>query len=287
MNTFPSSWWRSDRPLVFGHRGASKVAPENTFAAFSAAAEAGADGIELDVHLSADGILVVSHNARVDKTTDGAGYINDLPLAELRSLDAGSHFGSEFAGERLPILEEVLDTFCGKLLVDIELKPQVRPGPDLAERVSEVLARLGVEDRVWVSSFKPYYLHRMRHVAPSIPCGLLFSPLNIGTLWLVPFTPFEAVHPQFTMVSRWFVKLMHSLRRKVITWTVDDVDRARGLARAGVDGIISDDPGGMLEALRGDSGDAEEGHRDALGSSSARRAIDVGCCQFVVGHEAL
>ncbi len=259
MNTFPASWWRSDRPLVFGHRGASKVAPENTFAAFTAAAGAGADGIELDVHLSADGMLVVSHNARVDKTTDGTGYINDLTLAELQRLDAGSYFGPEFAGERLPILEEVLDTFCGKLLVNIELKPQVRPGPDLAEAVSVVLARLQVEDRVWVSSFKPYYLHRMRQVAPSIPCGLLFSPLNIGTLWLVPVTPFEAVHPQFSMVSWWSVRLMHALRRKVITWTVDDIDRARRLAKAGVDGIISDDPGAVLEAVRGATGDAVDG----------------------------
>ncbi len=245
MTQFPSTWF-DKRPLVIGHRGASHEAPENTLAAFQAAVAAGADGVELDVHLTADGIPVVIHNARVDDTTDGVGLVNDLSLAEIRRLDAGSYLGAPgaFSGERIPTLEEVLVTHGQQLLINIELKGQIRPqaAAQLETVVAELVRRLGLQQRVWISSFKPYSLYQMRHAAPEIRCGLLYSPLSLGSAWLAPLTPFEALHPHTRLVWPWFVRLAHRLGKWVVVWTVDDVDRARELARAGVDAIITNDP---------------------------------------------
>jgi len=255
MAVFPDGWWRADRPLILGHRGASAVAPENTLAAFEAALSAGADGVELDVHLTADGVPVVIHNRRVDDTTEGRGYVNDLTLAEIQRLDAGCRFRGvgTFADQHIPTLEEVLVGFADRMVINIELKQQLRKDKDLVGTVASLVARLGVSERVWFSSFVPYYLHRMRRMAPAIPCGLLFTPLNVGTMWLAPFTPFEAVHPQVTAVlCPWFTRLYHRLGWRVVTWTVDDPDRIRRLTSSPtdiVDAIITNDPGRVLSVL--------------------------------------
>src|SRR5512134_3880205 len=105
----------ADHVLNFAHRGARKQAPENTLPAFRRAAQLGADGLELDVHLSADGIPVVIHDSRVDQTTDGTGAVSGKSLSELRELDAGVWFSPQFAGTRIPTLIEVLDEFGQQL----------------------------------------------------------------------------------------------------------------------------------------------------------------------------
>jgi glycerophosphoryl diester phosphodiesterase len=253
MKKLPESWFDGGA-LVIGHRGASHEAPENTMAAFQAAVAAGADGVELDVHLTSDGIPVVIHDARVDGTTDGTGLVNDLSLAEIRRLDAGSHSGATagshsgatdaFAGELVPTLEEVLASFGEQLLINIELKAQIRPQAQaqLETTVAELVRGLALQERVWVSSFKPYALYRMRQVAPEIGCGLLYSPLSLGAAWLAPITPFEALHPHLTLAPPWFVRLAHAMGKRVVVWTVDDVDRGASLLDAGVDVLITNNP---------------------------------------------
>src|SRR5512143_223381 len=109
------------RPLVFAHRGASKMAPENTLPAFEAAVRSGADGVELDVQYSSDGQLVVIHDLTLEALTDGTGRVTAHTLRELRALDAGYHFSPEFAGTRIPVLDEVLDLLRDRLLVNVEL----------------------------------------------------------------------------------------------------------------------------------------------------------------------
>jgi glycerophosphoryl diester phosphodiesterase len=267
MKKLPDSWF--DRgALVIGHRGASHEAPENTMAAFQAAVAAGADGVELDVHLTSDGVPVVIHDARVDGTTDGTGLVNDLSLAEIRRLDAGSHSGATggshsgatggshsgatgaFAGELVPTLEEVLAAFGELLLINIELKGQVRPQAQaqLETTVADLVRGLNLQERVWVSSFKPYSLHRMRRVAPEIACGLLYSPLSLGAAWLAPITPFEALHPHLTLAPPWFVRLAHGMGKRVVVWTVDDVARGTSLLDAGVDALITNNPRAFKES---------------------------------------
>ncbi|MGC8781706.1 MAG: glycerophosphodiester phosphodiesterase, partial [Anaerolineae bacterium] len=110
------------QPLIFAHRGACRVAPENTLPAFLAAMDLGADGVELDVQYSSDGKLMVIHNPSLEATTNGTGRVTAHTFDELRALDAGAHFAAEFAGTPIPTLDEVLELAAGRLLVNIELK---------------------------------------------------------------------------------------------------------------------------------------------------------------------
>ncbi|MBN1922994.1 MAG: glycerophosphodiester phosphodiesterase [Anaerolineae bacterium] len=249
MATFPTTW-PQHRPLILGHRGASHAAPQNTLAAFHKAAAMGADGVELDVHLSADGVPVVIHDALVNATTDGSGAVADLSLAELQSLDAGVRFNPSFAGERIPTLEEVLAAVGQQLIINIELKAFARRDAALEKAVVTLVRRLGLVDRVWFSSFKPYALVRARSEAPEIPCGLLYDGLGLGAQLLRPITPHEALHPHHGLLSRARIQRAHKRGLWVATWTVDDVARAQTLAEWGVDAIITNEPERLLAALR-------------------------------------
>ena len=119
--------WDSSAPLVIAHRGASMYAPENTLAAFELAIEMGADAIELDTMLTADGIPIVIHDHSLDRTTDGIGSVSSKTVAELKLLDAGSAFDIRFAGERIPTLEEVFSAVGKKIMINVELKNYVSP----------------------------------------------------------------------------------------------------------------------------------------------------------------
>ncbi len=110
------------RPFLWAHRGASSVAPENTMSAFAAAVACGADGLELDIHLSRDGIPVVIHDETLDRTTDGQGQVGDKTWPQLQMLDAGSWFSTDFAGESIPALENVLESFGGQVRLNLEIK---------------------------------------------------------------------------------------------------------------------------------------------------------------------
>lgn len=246
MAHFPDAWWH-ERPLILGHRGASAVAPQNTLAAFRKAAEVGADGVELDVHLSADGVPVVIHDARVDATTDGVGRVAEMPLAQLRALDASGGL-LEFAGEPIPTLEEVLAEVGQRLLINIELKSDDATG-HLEAAVADVVRRLDLSRRVWFSSFKPYSLFRIRQQIPEVPCGLLYGAGSFLLGVLKPLTPYEALHPAAPFVTRSGVHRAHQRGLRVFAWTVDDSVKAQFLADVGVDGLITNDPAALLRTL--------------------------------------
>jgi len=245
MAQFPKFWWR-ERPLIFGHRGACHAAPQNTLAAFRRAAEMGADGVELDVHLTVEGIPVVIHDERVDATTDGSGRVAELTLPQIKELDAGARFDVAFAGERVPTLEEVLAEVGQRLIINIELKPSTRGSGGLEEAVVAVVRRMGMLERVWFSSFKPYALYWIRQQEPSVPCGLLYSPLTFGSRLLAPVTPHEALHPHHSLVRESLVRRAHRRGLRVVTWTVDDEDKAKRFAEWGVDVIITNEPERLL-----------------------------------------
>ena len=250
LSRFPDLWQRGQplgRPFVLGHRGASHAAPQNTLAAFRKAADVGADGIELDVHLSRDGVPVVIHDASVDATTDGQGLVREMTLAQLEALDAGAHFAPDFAGERIPTLVAVLAEVGARLWINIELKADQTAA--LVPAVVALVKRMEMADRVWFSSFKPYALYRVRALAPDIPCGLLYSPLHLGTMLLKPFTPHEALHPYKDMITERAVRRAHRRGLRVFAWTLDDPDIARRFAAWGVDGIITNEPAEILAAL--------------------------------------
>lgn len=234
------------RVLNFAHRGARRQAPENTLPAFTLAAELGADGIELDVHLSLDGVPVVIHDRRVDRTSDGSGPVGRRSLVELRRLDAGGWFAPEFAGTRIPTLYEVFEEVGQWLLINIELKDS---GPDdrLAERVVDVVRRAGMTHRVMFSSFDLFVLRRARRLAPEIPVGYLYVsdlslPMVRGWLARSMLGPHPAHHPHFSSVNERYMAWARRHKLRVNVWTVNEVDDIRRMAALGVDMIMSDYP---------------------------------------------
>src|SRR5215213_10951386 len=141
------------RPRVFGHRGAMGHAPENTFASFELALTLGVDAIELDVHLSADDQVVVIHDDDLSRTTDGQGVVRDRTLAELQRLDAGARFDAQYAGQRIPTLDEVLAWARGRCVLDIEIKGGPDPYPGIEQRVVDLIRRHVMTEQAIVISF--------------------------------------------------------------------------------------------------------------------------------------
>ncbi len=238
-------------PLIFGHRGAAAHAPENTLPAFERALELGADGIELDVALSADGVPVVIHDDTLDRTTNGTGPVGACRLAELAALEAGypARFGARFAGTRLPTLEDVFAQFGQQAVINVELKRAHARAQALAEAVVALIDRYGLQARVIVSSFQLSHLRRVRALRPGLAIGVLYNTRAAGeraqralTAALAPGRPPEADHPAVWGLTPEAVAARHARGCRVNTWTVNHAADLRSLAAAGVDGVITDDP---------------------------------------------
>ncbi|MCS7220468.1 MAG: glycerophosphodiester phosphodiesterase [Anaerolineae bacterium] len=241
-----------ERPLIFAHRGAKAVAPENTIPAFLKAIELGADGVELDVQFSADGALVVIHNVMLDETTNGHGRVTAHTLEELKALDAGSWFAPEFAGTRLCTLEEALDAIGHRLLVNIEMKSFSMGNDGMAEQVAEIIRRRNLYDQVIVSSFNPFTLRRLKKVDPRIETGLLYAPglpIYLSRAWLRPWAKPDALHPEYVMVDEAYMRWARQRGYPVNVWTVNEPDEMRKMIALGVNAIITDYPDRLRELL--------------------------------------
>jgi len=241
-----------NRPLNFGHRGASAVAPENTLAAFQKARELGAHGVELDVMLSADGEVMVRHDDELERTTDGHGRVRDLTLTELKALDAGSWFGPQFAGERIPMLREVCIWATRDMLLNIELKSVAITRTPLEERTVAIVREFGLERRVVLSSFNPFSLRRVRQIAPELHSGLLYSedlPAYLRRAWLRPLARPAALHPHYPMVTDSYLEWARAKGYRVNVWTVDDAAEMQRLIAQRVDMIITNRPDTLAALL--------------------------------------
>jgi glycerophosphoryl diester phosphodiesterase len=233
------------QPIIFAHRGASAHAPENTLAAFELALEMQADGIELDVKLSADEKVVVHHDPTLDRTTDGTGRIQKFSLAELKKLDAGSFFSEKYRGERIPSLDEVFEAVGKRTFINVELTNYKTPGDHLVEAVCILIKKHNMQKRVLFSSFLASNLSKAGSYLPEVPRGLLALPKILGT-WArsfgFSFGKYQALHPFVKDVTQQEVARVHRLYRRVHVWTVNDERDMRRLFNWGVDGIFTDDP---------------------------------------------
>lgn len=244
---WPEPGQQSSKIEVVAHRGASGYAPENTMAAFDKAVEMGADAIELDVHRSKDGELVVIHDATVDRTTDGTGRVQDLTLEELKSLDAGGWMGWQFAGEKIPTLAEVLDRYSGKIKILIELKtPDMYPG--IEEQVADMLRERRLDqpqnEEVMIQSFNFDSMKKMKELLPGVPVGVLTSSPNHTTdEWLDEFATYaDYFNPHYSLVTEDLVTRVRDKGLKIGAWTVRTREAARFLVDMKVDAIITDYP---------------------------------------------
>lgn len=234
-------WHTAQTPLIIGHRGASAAAPENTLAAFGLAAEQGADGVELDVRLSADGDVVVIHDATVERTTTGRGKVRALRTAELRALDAGMEQG-------IPTLDDVFLTFGPSLLYNVELKDFGLSDGGLAIAVADRIEAYHLENQVVVSSFNPLAVRRARKsLSRTTMVAVIWEK---GPRWLRHLgVQAEADHPHFSLVDEAYMAWAREKKYRVHVWTVDEPAEAQRLAALGVHGIITNNPALIREAL--------------------------------------
>ena len=235
-------WARTrSRPFIIGHRGASADAPENTLAAFALAKAQGADGIELDVQLSADGWPVVLHDFSLDRTSSGRGKVSDFSLSELQELEVG-------IGQNLPALAEVFEQFGSDFLYNIELKSTSVWDMDLVTAVANCVQAYRLEAQVLISSFNLFIVQQAkRKFAKETMVAHLWH--KRGGRLKQNFIPVAADHPHHLQVDEAYMVWANKRSLPVNVWTVDDLFEARRLAALGVQAIITNHPQRIREGL--------------------------------------
>lgn len=235
--------------LVIAHRGASGYAPENTLSAFRKALAMGATFIETDLQLSRDARFVAIHDSTVDRTTNGKGAVHELTLAELQRLDAGAWFGSEFAGERIPTLEEILQ-FAKKhdVVFYLELKPGGSWGGEHA--LIGALRESAEIARTVVISFDASILEAVRRIEPTVMTGLLFDGQIEDPLERAVEIGARQAVVRGDLVTPWMISQARKRDLQVVCWTVNHPAHMRLLMEAGVSGIMSDYPDRVLAAIK-------------------------------------
>ncbi len=260
-----------ERTLVIAHRGGKGERPENTMLAFEYARGIGADALELDVHMTSDGVLVVIHDETVNRTTDGIGLVHELSYADLSALDAGYRYeesvsnGGETShpyrgsGLRIPMLDEVLSEFASLRLL-IEIKPK---SSEVANALCDAIRAHGMTERVLVSSFLEQPLYDFRSACPKVATGateseaLLFFALNRLGLdraarpafasFALPLTYNIAPIGEVNVISERFLRGASLHNIPIDVWTINDETEMRRLLAQGVSGIITDYPSRLLE----------------------------------------
>jgi glycerophosphoryl diester phosphodiesterase len=250
----------ASRPLVIAHRGGGALAPENTLYAFRRAIDLGADVLELDVRGTADGKLVVMHDATLDRTTDGAGQVNEKTLEELKKLDAayrwttdsGKTYPLRETGITIPTLEEVFTAFPG---MKFNIEPK-QAAPSLVKPLCEIIRRHKMADKIVVGSFNQTVLDDFRRECPEVATSA--SPYEVGKFLTLYKTGLQESYsprmqalqiPEYIDVTSEFIDAAHKRNLKVHVWTVNDPAEMQRLLDAGVDGIITDYPDRLLELL--------------------------------------
>lgn len=234
-------WSSGQRPFIIGHRGASAEAPENTLAAFALAQAQGADGIEFDVQLSADGWPVVIHDSNLERTTNGQGRVQQYTLAQLQELNAGE-------GQSIPTLDELFETLGPNFLYNVELKTAALRDNGLAAAVADRIQAHHVERQTAVSSFNPLAVrYARRHLTQSTWVGhLSYKPALKFKHSLIPV---QAVHPYYRMVDAAYMAWARKNGWRVHVWTVDDPVEAQRLVDLGVHALITNKPKFIRENL--------------------------------------
>lgn len=231
------------KTLVWAHRGASGYAPENTLEAFAKAVEMQADGVELDVQLSKDGEIVVIHDEWVDRVTEGKGEVRSFTLAELKQLHANKTF-PEYKEARIPTLAEVYELLKPtNLTINVELKTGVFFYPGIEEKVLKLTKEMGMEERIWYSSFNHYTVKKIKELNPEAKTGILYADgiYEIGAY--AEKLNADALHPAlYNVLYPGMVEDCHRRGKRIHVWTVNEIPHIQQLLAAGVDAIITNYP---------------------------------------------
>ncbi|MCL2298686.1 MAG: glycerophosphodiester phosphodiesterase [Firmicutes bacterium] len=248
-------------PLVIAHRGANRLAPENTVAAFKKALELNVDGFENDVHQTLDGRLVVCHDDAVDRTSNGTGLICEKTFEEVRALDFGGWFAPEFAGEKIPALEEFFE-LCGPLkVVNVEIKRAADGSIASAAAVVRMAREMGVFDKLIVSSFDMDMLQACLAEDAATRICFLYAPDNEEACEAIEDDPagfakkysLYAYHPFVMLVSEDYIEECHAAGIVVNPWTINQDHAMHMLCEWGADGIITDESALAMQLVYGQS----------------------------------
>jgi len=237
------------RTRVIAHRGFSGAAPENTIAAVRAAVEINADMVEIDVTLTSDGHIVVIHDETLDRTTNGSGEVFRYTFAELQGLDAGSWFDANFAGERIPTLDQVLTEVDGRILLNVEIKSEA-VDRGIVAKVASTIRRQGMVDQVVVSSFSPKALQEMKSFAPEIRTAVLYNTKyhkDQDAVEIVNGLGASVFNIKRQRLTRKMLRRCREHDIPVGIYTVNEPCRMRRLVKKGIDAIFTDHPDRLLE----------------------------------------
>ncbi len=239
------------RPLIIAHRGASGEAPENSMAAFQLAIDQGADLIETDVHLTADGELVAIHDHTLDRTTNGHGLVREHTLSQIKELDSGSWFAPGFCGQKVLTLDELLAWASGRIPVAIEIKNGPIYYEGIEEKVVESIRSHGMGQSAMVISFDHHAIKRTKGLSAETLCGVLFvgTPLHASTLAVDAKA--EAILPHWGSITSEMVADAHHRGIAVSTWVADEASEMRWVLAHGVDAIATNYPGRLAALIAG------------------------------------
>ena len=239
-------------PVITYHRGYSSRAPENTMAAFEAALEDGCPRIELDVQMTSDGVVVVTHDTSLRRCTGRNENIYDLTYNEVRKLDAGRWFGQKYTGAKVPTLEEVLDLCKGKIQLNIEIKPNAAT-PELEAETIRIIREKGFAQDCTITSQSYETLCKVKELAPEIRTGYILA-LGVGSYYDLPAADFFSV--QSTFITSGMVQQIHKRSKTISAWTVNREEDASELLSIGVDDLITDKPD-MIQQLLSEDADLD------------------------------
>lgn len=233
-------------PLVTFHRGDCTVAPENTLPAFRSAILKGGDRIELDVQMTSDGVVVVTHDSNLKRCTGKNAKVYDLTYAEVAQLDAGRWFSSRFADTRIPTLEQVLQLCRGRIGLNVEIKPSAAT-PALEAETVRLLREYGFDSSNCVITSQSYEtLHKVKALAPEYPTGYILA-LGVGNYYDLPDADFFSV--ETTFITSGMVNAVHLRGKTVSAWTIDREKVATHMLELGVDDLITDKPDMVQDLL--------------------------------------
>ncbi|WP_324659150.1 glycerophosphodiester phosphodiesterase [Bacillus cereus] len=238
------------KPLIFAHRGVKGTHPENTMIAFQEAERIGAHGIELDVHLSKDGELVVIHDETVDRTTNGVGLVSEKTVEELQLLDAGSYKDPSFHEAKIPTLREVFIWLSTtNLQLNIELKTDVIHYPNIEEKAVALVREYHLSNQIVFSSFNHDSVSLLAEIAPEIPRAILYDTPLADPISEAKHREASGLHPNFQLLTKEFVQLAQEQGYVFRPYTINEYKDLQTMINYGVDVIITDWPARAFELL--------------------------------------
>lgn len=236
----------------YAHRGASGYYPENTMLSFEKAIELGCSGIETDVQITKDGVLVLIHDEMVNRTTNGAGFLKDYTFSDLSKLDAGSWYSKDFRGLRIPTVEELIYLVKDSdLIINFELKNGVIQYKDLEEKLINTIYEHNIQDRVILSSFNHYSMVKCKEISSEIKTGLLYMEGLYKPEQYAKTAFADALHPYFYALNNELISIIKSEGIGINTFTVNDENYMKYFYQAGVDGIITNYPDKLKKVMEG------------------------------------